>query len=105
MKRKQKTFNTEQAILQEIDAVKSKQIFALLESERLDTKGHEFIRTGNPEDVKEGQWLLKKSGISKRKSDRCEGLLLKLKEALAEFRTETMPLIIPDKLDRQVVLK
>lgn len=105
MKRKQKSYNTEQSILKEIDAIKAKQHQSQIEAENLEIKGHEFIRTGNKEDVEEGKWLLKKAGIARRKCDRCEGILLKLKDALAEFRTETFPMIIPDRLDRQVVLK
>jgi len=105
MKRKQKTFNTEQAILSEIDAVRLKQNTAQAESEKLDDEGHALIRTGNEQDVEEGKWRLKKSGIAKRRAKRCEGILEKLKNALAELRTETLPAIIPDKKDRRVVLK
>lgn len=105
MKRKQKTFNTEQSILSEIDSVKLKQITSQAESETLDSDGKALIRTGNEQDVEEGKWKLKQSAIARRRAVRCESLLEKLKHALSEFRTETMPIVIPDKKDRQVVLK
>lgn len=105
MKRKQKSFNTEQAIIKEIDAVMIKRTEHIRESEEFDVKAIEFIRDGNPENVQHGHWLRGRAEDARAKSARADSILAKLKDALAEFRTITIPGIIEDKFDRQVVLK
>lgn len=105
MKLKQKTYNTEQSIIKEIDALKSRQSELLIESEQQELDGNRFVRTGNKDDVEEGKWLLEQACRGRKAVARCDAKLLKFKDALAEFRTETFPAIVPDKMDRQVVLK
>lgn len=104
MKRKQKTYNTEQAIIRDIDDCNEKQLIHLTESEHLEDEGKVLIRSGNKEDVEQGKWLLKKSSTEQKRAKKLADKLLRLKEALAAFRTETLPIVIPDRLDRQVVL-
>jgi hypothetical protein len=104
MKRKQKSYNTEQSLIMEIDALKAKQTALLAQAEQKEADGKRFIRTGNVPDVATGEWLMKQAGIARRGIDRAEGRLTKFKEALAAFRTEMLPLG-QGKFDKQVVLK
>lgn len=105
MKRKQKTYNTEQSIIEEIDSAQSKLKSCLEQAEAKDERGSLLVRSGNREDVKEGGWLRNEADKLGAKANKLETKLQKLKGALAEFRTETLPGVIADKFDRQVVLK
>jgi len=103
-KRKQKSWNTEQALIKEIDAIKAQQVAHLAEAEKQEDDGKRFIRSGIAEDIEAGKWALKQAGIARRRVERLESKLVKFKDALAEFRTDMLDLG-QNKLDKQVVLK
>lgn len=102
--RKQKSYNTEQSIIKEIEALKAKQAALMKDAETKESDAKRFIRSGIKEDVEQGEWLLKQSSKARKAVSLCDSKLLKFKDALAAFRTELLPGVIENKLDRQVVL-
>lgn len=103
---KKKAYNDENQIIAAIDELQAKAKNLLRDSVEFSDKGKHFIRNGNgQEDKLAGEELLTKAATADRQAQRCSGELQKLKDALAAFRTDTLPLVIPkDKKQFRVVV-
>lgn len=96
--KKQTRFTSERSIHAEINS-NLRRINALgVESDELEVKGHELIRTGNLELIDTGKDLLKQADTIRNSTiPRINSKLQKLKEALASFNTMLLPGISGDQ--------
>jgi hypothetical protein len=86
--KKQTRFTSERAIHAEINNGLRKITALGAEAAMLETKGHEYVRTGNPELVDTGNDLIRQAdSIRSNSIPRIQSKLNKLKEALSSFKT------------------
>lgn len=94
--REQKTFNCENEIIAAIEEKQAQSEKLLAESVAIEQEARHLIRNGNgAEDKEAGEFKLKQAAQADRKAQRITGELQNLKDALAAFRTEVLPIIVP----------
>lgn len=101
----QTIFKDENSIIAAIEEAQAKAANQIAQSVTLEDEAKELIRYGKDDDERaEGGRLRQKSRRMERAAQRTENELLRLKDALAAFRTEVLPTVIQGKDKHQVAI-